>query len=182
MCIYLNKLNLNIHDTQDPKVNFFELGCCSLQGANLEKPEFFSCSCFQSKYIQNFQEKCLLKKLPYKKSVGILCKGNWNRTLSRPGMEIEVWCSWNNMEYLKLITNGYSFSANMERVIKPAWIEKCSEHDQNPTAVFPSPALCLRCGLAVTKWVSLSTVADFWEVQSLLPGSQCIYVFTRDKL
>lgn len=74
LCIYLNKLNLNIHDTQDSKVNFFKLDCCSLQGANLEKPEMFSWGCFQSKYIKNFQEKCLLKKLPHKKSVGILWK------------------------------------------------------------------------------------------------------------
>lgn len=71
------------------------------------------------------------------------------------------------MEYLKLIMSGYSFSANMEIVIKPAWVEKCSEPDQNPPAVFPLPALSVgtalwaRCGLAVTKCVSLPIIADF---------------------
>lgn len=96
------------------------------------------------------------------------------------------------MEYLKLIMSEYSFSANMEIVIKAAWIEKWCEHVQNPTAVFPLPALSVgtaqwvRCGLAVTKCVSLShissIIADFWEVQSHLPGPPCIYVFMRDKL
>lgn len=141
MCIYLNKLNPNIHDSQDLKLNFFKLDCCSLQGANLEKPEVFSCSCFQSKYTRKFQEKCLVKVLPYKKSVGILWKDHWNITLSRPGMEIEVQYPWNNTECLKLIMNGYGFLANMEIVIKPAWIEKWFEWAQNLSAVFPLTAL-----------------------------------------
>lgn len=108
MCICVNKLNLNIYITQEPEVNFFKFDCCSLRGVYLEKAEVFSCSCFQSKYIQNFQEKCLLEKLPCKKVV-ILWKRNWNITLSRLGMEFEACCSWNNMEYLKLIMGGYIF-------------------------------------------------------------------------
>lgn len=96
------------------------------------------------------------------------------------------------MEYLKLIMSGYNFSTNIKIVIKAAWIEKWCEHDQNPTAMFPLPALSVgtalwvRCGLAVIKCVSLShispVIADFWEVQSPLPGSPCIYVFMRDEL
>jgi len=52
---YLNKLNLNIHNSQNTKLSFFKLDCCSLQGANLEKSEVFSCRCFQNKYVQNLQ-------------------------------------------------------------------------------------------------------------------------------
>lgn len=147
MYVYLNKLNLNINDTQDPNLNFSKFYCCSLQEANLEKPEVFSCSCFQSKCVQNFQEKCPLKVLSYKKKLGILWQDHWNITLSRLGMEIEVQCPWNNMEYLKFIMSGYSFSASMELVIKSAWMEKWSEHDQNPRAVFPLPALSVGTAL-----------------------------------
>lgn len=55
MCIYLKKRNLNMNDSPNTKPNFFKLDCFSVQGANLEKSEVFSCSCFQNKYIQKFQ-------------------------------------------------------------------------------------------------------------------------------
>lgn len=74
MYIYVNKLILNIYIIHEPEVNFFKLDCCSLQGASLEKPKVFSCSCFQSKYIQNFQEKMFTEKAPLQKS-GNFMKG-----------------------------------------------------------------------------------------------------------